>query len=82
MLSIKVSSDQRISLPGEARRRLGILAGDRLTVQVVDDTLVRRLLSERLLPRMAGIGRHLADGSDPVERIRLEREAWDAERGG
>ena len=82
MLSVKVSSKQQISLPSEARRRLGIHAGDRLTVQVVDDALVLRLRPERPSERMAGIGRHLADGTDPVERIRRDRAEWDADRGG
>jgi AbrB family looped-hinge helix DNA binding protein len=81
MLSVKVSSKQQISLPSEARRRLGIKAGDRLTVQVVDDSLVLRVRPERPSQRMAGIGRHLADGMDPVERIRHERDEWDSDRG-
>ena len=82
MLSVKVGSGHRISLPNEARRRLGIQPGDRLTVEIVDDSLVLRLWPERSSERMAGIGRHLADGNDPVGRIRRERERWDAERGG
>jgi hypothetical protein len=61
---------------------LGIHAGDRLTVQVVDDSLVLRLRPERPSERMAGIGRHLADPVDPVDRIRRERDEWDADRGG
>lgn len=81
MLSVKVSSKQQISLPSEARRRLGIQAGDRLTVQVVDDTLVLRRRPARPSERMAGIGRHIWDGVDPVERIRKMRDEWDDQRG-
>jgi AbrB family looped-hinge helix DNA binding protein len=81
MLSVKVSSKQQISLPSEARRRLGIHPGDRLTVQVVDDTLVLRRRPERPSERMAGIGRHIWDGVDPVERIRRMRDEWDDQRG-
>jgi bifunctional DNA-binding transcriptional regulator/antitoxin component of YhaV-PrlF toxin-antitoxin module len=60
---------------------LGIKAGDRLTVEVVEDTLILRRRPERPSERMAGIGRHVWDGVDPVERIRKEREEWDAQRG-
>jgi AbrB family looped-hinge helix DNA binding protein len=78
MLSVKVSSKNQISLPSEARKRLGIQPGDRLTVEIRDDALVlapRRKASER----MRGIGRHIWDGIDPVERIRRERDTDEAE---
>jgi AbrB family looped-hinge helix DNA binding protein len=78
MVSVKVSTKQQISLPSEARRRLGIKAGDRLTVEVVDDTLILRRRPDRPSERLAGIGRHIWDGVDPVERIRKMRdEEWD-----
>ena len=77
MLSAKVSSKHQISLPSEARRRLGIEAGDRLTVEVTADSLVLRRRPVRPSDRMAGIGRHVWDGVDPVERIRRIRdEEW------
>jgi AbrB family looped-hinge helix DNA binding protein len=81
VVSVKVSTKQQISLPSEARRRLGIKAGDRLTVEVIEDSLVLRLRPEKPSERMAGIGRHVWDGVDPVERIRRERDEWDAQRG-
>ena len=80
--SVKVSTKQQISVPSEARRRLGIHAGDRLTVEISDDAIILRRRPERPSERMAGIGRHIADGVDPVERIRALRDEWDAERGG
>ncbi len=77
MLSVKVSSKHQISLPSEARRRLGIEPGDRLTVEVLDDSLVLRHRPARPSERMAGLGRHIWDGIDPVERIRRVRdEEW------
>jgi AbrB family looped-hinge helix DNA binding protein len=82
MVSVKVSTKHQISLPSEGRRRLGIKAGDRLTVEVVDDTLVLRRRPDRPSERMAGIGRHIWDGVDPVERIRRMRDEWDEQRGG
>jgi len=77
---VNVDNRYRITLPIEARRQLGIHAGDRLTVEVLGDSLILR---RQLRPseRLRGIGRHLADGVDPTERIHADRLEWDAERG-
>jgi AbrB family looped-hinge helix DNA binding protein len=81
MLTVKVSSKHQISLPSAVRRRLGIEAGDRLTVEVLDDAMVLRRRPDRASDRMRGIGRHIWDGVDPVDRIRDDRQAWDERRG-
>jgi AbrB family looped-hinge helix DNA binding protein len=81
MLTVKVSSKQQISLPSAVRRRLGIKAGDRLTVDVLDDAMVLRRRPDKASDRMRGIGRHIWDGVDPVDRIRSDRQAWDERRG-
>jgi AbrB family looped-hinge helix DNA binding protein len=81
VLTVKVSSKQQISLPSTVRRRLGIEAGDRLTVEVRDDAMVLRRRPDKASDRMRGIGRHIWDGVDPVDRIRKDREAWDEQRG-
>ena len=78
MLSAKVSSKKQINLPSEARRQLGIEPGDRLTIEIVDDSLVLRRRPDRPSERLAGIGRRVWDGVDPVERIRRIRDQeWD-----
>jgi AbrB family looped-hinge helix DNA binding protein len=90
-LSAKVSSKNQISIPSEARRRLGIEPGDRLSVTVRDDELVLRRRPERASDRLWGIGRGLY-GPDPVTFVReirdeleanlREREALVAHEGG
>ena len=64
-------------MPSEARRKLGLKAGDRLDVEVDGDVIHLR----RHVPagdRLYGIGAHLWDGTDPAERIRAMRDADEA----
>jgi AbrB family looped-hinge helix DNA binding protein len=77
MLSVKISTKHQIAVPSEARKKLGLKAGDRLDVEVDGDVLHLR----RQVPageRLHGIGAHLADGTDPAERIRAMRDADEA----
>ncbi len=54
MPSVKVSTKYQISLPNEARCRLGIAAGDRVTVEVRDDELVLKRQPEPQSQRRCG----------------------------
>jgi AbrB family looped-hinge helix DNA binding protein len=77
MLSVKISTKHQIAVPSEARKKLGLKAGDRLDVEIEGDVIhLRRhvLAGTRLL----GIGAHLADGTDPAERIRAMRDEDEA----
>jgi AbrB family looped-hinge helix DNA binding protein len=77
MLSVKISSKHQIAVPSEARKKLGLKAGDRLDVDVEEDVIHLR----RHVPagtRLIGIGAHLYDGTDPAERIRALRDEWEA----
>ncbi|MBA2569775.1 MAG: AbrB/MazE/SpoVT family DNA-binding domain-containing protein [Chloroflexi bacterium] len=80
MQSVKVSSKHQISLPSEARRRLGIEPGDRLSVEVADDALVLRVRPDRPSERLRGLGRESWGGLDPVAHVRGLREQSEAER--
>jgi AbrB family looped-hinge helix DNA binding protein len=77
MLSVKISTKHQIAVPSEARRRLGLKAGDRLDVDIEGDVIHLR----RHVPagtRLLGIGAHLYDGTDAAERIRALRDEWEA----
>lgn len=74
MLSVKVSTKHQIVVPSEARRRLGVKAGDRLSVEVRDDTLVLRKRPARASERLRGLCRGMY-GPNPDEYLReLRRE--------
>lgn len=78
--SVKVSSKHQVSLPSDARRRLGIQPGDRLSVEVTEDALVLRVRPARPSDRLRGLGRGAWAGVDPVEEIRTLREQAERER--
>ena len=80
MPSTKVSTKHQVTLPSEARRRLGIQPGDRLSVEVTEDALVLRVRSARPSVRLRGLGRGSWAGLDPVEEIRTLREESDEQR--
>jgi AbrB family looped-hinge helix DNA binding protein len=73
MLSVKISTKHQIAVPSEARKKLGLKAGDRLDVEIEGDVIHLR----RHVPagtRLMGIGAHLYDGTDAAERIRAMRD--------
>jgi AbrB family looped-hinge helix DNA binding protein len=76
-LSVKVSTKHQIVVPSEARRRLGIEAGDRLDVEVTDSTLVIRKAPARPSSRLRGLGKEIWTGVDPVEYVRDLWRQWD-----
>ena len=76
-LSVKVSTKHQIVVPSEARRRLGIEAGDRLDVELIDDAVVLRRAPDRPSDRLRGLGKELWSGIDPVEYVRDLRRQWD-----
>ncbi len=55
MLSVKVSTKHQIVVPSEARRELGIEAGDRLDVLVSGDSIVLRKRPARPSDRLRGL---------------------------
>ena len=77
MLSVKISTKYQIAVPSEARKKLGLKAGDRLDVDIEGEVIHLR----RHVPagtRLLGIGAHLYDGTDAAERVRALRDEWDA----
>lgn len=77
MLSVKVSTKFQIAVPSEARRRLGIVAGDRLTVVIEENELVLRKRPAKASERLWGLGRGLY-GPDPVAFVRSVRDELEA----
>jgi len=78
MASVKVSSKYQISLPSDARKRLGIKAGDRLSVQLAGGSLILRIRPDKPSERLRGLGRAAWKGVDPVTFVRGLRD--EAER--
>lgn len=71
MISVKVSTKNQIAVPSEARKALGIKAGDRLSVEIVDGAMVvkpRQPAGTRLFGKYKGYW-----GEDPVAWVRALR---------
>jgi AbrB family looped-hinge helix DNA binding protein len=77
MLSAKVSTKHQIAIPSEARRKLGIEPGDRLSVEITEDTLILRRRHARPSERLRGMARGMYEGLDAVEYVRRLRAEWD-----
>jgi AbrB family looped-hinge helix DNA binding protein len=77
MLSVKVSTKHQVVVPSEARRALGIHAGDRLAVEVTPDAIVLRPRPRRASERLRGLGSEIWQGVDPVEYVPELRREWD-----
>jgi AbrB family looped-hinge helix DNA binding protein len=77
MLSVKVSTKHQIVVPSEARRALGIEAGDRLSVEVTPEGIILRPRTRRAGARLRGLGSEVWQGVDPVDYVRQLRQEWD-----
>ena len=74
MVSVKVSTKHQIAVPSEARRRLGIAAGDRLSVEVTEDAIILRRRPDRPSERLRGLGATIWKDVDPVAYVRQLRD--------
>lgn len=68
-----IGARYQIVIPTAERKRLGLRPHEKMEVSVVRDAVVMRPLRAR---SVRGIGRELADGSDPVDYVRELREEW------
>ncbi len=76
MQTVKVRDKFRITLPAEARRRLGIRPGDRLIYDVRRNSVLLMREPESYAEQLAGLHADIWAGVDPVEYVRRERGAW------
>jgi AbrB family looped-hinge helix DNA binding protein len=76
MLSVKVSTKHHVVVPSEARKALGIRAGDRLTVVIRRDEIALRPRPARAVERLRAVGGGY-HGADPVAYIRALRDEWE-----
>ncbi len=77
MLSVKVSTKHQIVVPSQARKSLGIEAGDRLEVEITPDAIILRPRGQSAGSRLRGLGREAWVDIDPVEYVRQLRNQWD-----
>jgi AbrB family looped-hinge helix DNA binding protein len=76
MLSVKVSAKHQIAVPSEARKALGIQAGDRLTVVIRENEIALQPRPGSAVDRLRALGGGYY-GDDPVAYVRALRDEWD-----
>ena len=74
-LTVKVSRDNSISLPGHVWQELNIKVGDHLLVDVQDGMLILWPLPADLVSHMAGLHREIWQDVDTTAYLNAEREA-------
>ena len=73
--TVKVSNRYQIALPGAARKKLNIQAGDRLLVDLQDGMIILLPESKDYVEHLAGL-HEIWQGVDTKGYIEQERGAW------
>ena len=74
-IRVKVSSKYQISVPSVARRKLPIMPGDYLLLDVRDGYVILMPEPRDYGQHLTGLHREIWEGVDPQEYLRREREA-------
>jgi AbrB family looped-hinge helix DNA binding protein len=74
---VKLSSRHQVVIPKEARKRLGLHAGDQLVVEVEGGKVVLHPRPKNYTNYMLGLGKEVWQRIDATEYIRKERESWE-----
>ena len=73
---VKLSSKYQVVIPREARKKLGLRAGDQLAVEVEGEKIILRPRPKNYTDYMLGLGKEIWEGIDASEYIGEERESW------
>jgi len=73
---VKLSSKYQVVIPREARKKLGLRAGDQLAVEVEGEKIILRPRPKNYTDYMLGLGKEMWEGIDASEYVRKERESW------
>ena len=73
---MKVSRKHQIAVPAKFRRQLDINAGDRLSVEVRDGTLVLRPQRMSAADELREIGKDFWPGFDGIKLLNELRDEW------
>ncbi len=73
---VEVGPDHGITIPLDARQRLGIEAGTHVLVEVRDGYLIVIPEPSDYAARLRGLHQEIWAGEDPREYVLKERSAW------
>jgi AbrB family looped-hinge helix DNA binding protein len=72
----KIGKKSQIVIPKSIRDSLGIVEGNELIIDVVDDKIVIRPKPASYTKELRGLHRDVWEEVDPLEYLRRERESW------
>jgi antitoxin PrlF len=72
----KLSAKYQIVIPRDARRQLGLAAGDRLLLEVRDGALVLTPRPTSYAKHLRGLHREVWRDVDPQKYVHEERKGW------
>ena len=73
MAEATLSSKYQITIPREMRRALGLKAGDKLLVVVLENSMIVLKKPKSFADAVKGIGK----GPYPADHLKKERESWE-----
>ncbi len=73
---VKVSRKHQVVVPREARRALGVGAGDELVVEVEKGKVMIKARPRSYAKHMLGLHKNVWTGLKTEEYVKKEREAW------
>jgi AbrB family looped-hinge helix DNA binding protein len=79
--TVRLSGKGQVVIPKGVRDRLGLRAGDELSVRVQDGKIVLRKRPESYTDYMWGLHGDAWKGVDAAEYVDREREAWPKKEG-
>lgn len=77
MNTAKISSKYQIVIPKQARKALGLSAGDEVVVVALKDRIELVPRPRNYTSATLGLGKELWKGVDAVKFVREERKAWE-----
>jgi AbrB family looped-hinge helix DNA binding protein len=65
-----------VVIPKEVRNAVGITEGDKLIIDVVEDTIVIKQKPKSYSKKLKGLHKDVWRGIDPLKYVKKERESW------
>ena len=74
--NVKIGKKSQIVIPKEIRDGIGIVEGDELIIDIIDDKIVLLRKPKSYSKKLKGLHKEIWKGIDPKEYVKKERERW------
>lgn len=77
MTKTKISDKYQVVIPKILREQLLLKRGQKLITYILDSHIIMIPESKNYTESMAGLGKEIWRGIDPIEYVRKERQEWE-----